>query len=115
MNDALDLGIDGETYGFGWTADGSYNYSPNIILGINTNQKYSKFQARVGVADTSGNTSGKLLILADDKVVFTANVALKKSYALDLNIKGVQRLEIKRLPTQSGDITYAIGDPVLVP
>lgn len=115
MNDALNLGIDGKTYDFGWTASGDPFYTPSVILGINTNQRYSKFQARVGVAATSGNTSGKLVILTDGKVAYTCNVGLKQSIPLNLTITGVQRIEIKRLPSENEGMIYAIGDPVLVP
>jgi hypothetical protein len=115
MDDALNLGIDGKTYDFGWTASGSPYYNPTIILGVNANQKYSRFQARVGVAATSGNTFGKLVFLTDGKVAYTCNVGLKTSIPLNLNITGVQRIEIKRLPSENEGMIYAIGDPVLVP
>jgi hypothetical protein len=115
MDDASNLGIDGKIYDFGWTAYGAPYYGPSVILGINTNQAYSKFQARVGVAATSANTSGKLLILTDGKVAYTCNVDLKNSVFINLPIKGVQRIEIKRLPSENEGMIYAIGDPLLVP
>ena len=78
-------------------------------------QGYSRFKTRVGVADTSANTSGKVEILADGKQVFTRRVSLTTSYPVDLNIKGVQRLEVKQLPSDGGGMIYAIGDPMLIP
>jgi len=115
VDDASNLGIDGKIYDFGWTAYGAPDYVPTVILGINTNQEYSRFQARIGVAATSANTSGKLVILTDGKAVATCVVSLKASVQIDLPIIGVQRIEIKRLPSENEGMIYAIGDPVLVP
>lgn len=84
------------------------------MTGINTNQSYARFAARIGVLDTSSNSSGKLTVIADGVTVFDKEVSLSQSHDVNLPISGVQRLEIKAFPA-SGYIRYALGDPRLIP
>lgn len=114
VNHETDLGIDGKSFDFGWSIPGSKFSNAQVVMGINANQGYSKLQARLGLADTSSNSSGKLTILRDGSVFKTYEVDLPSSHDVTVPISGIQRVEIKMLAA-TGDVTYAVGDPVLVP
>jgi hypothetical protein len=116
MNEEQNLEIDGKTFDFGWTRSSAPFYTAAVVTSLNPNGSYSKFKARIGLdASDSANTSGKIVILADDAVTFTKTLTLNGSEDVNLDIADVQRLEIKQYPSKEEGLVYAIDDPILAP
>lgn len=113
MNTSPDTTINGKSYDFSWKRDLGFRTSPLLAISIDTNRSYSTFTARVGLAGTSRGKKGKIEILADEKVLFSEPVEIGKSFDPELDITGVQRLEIKLYGVSGDYATYAIGDPVI--
>jgi hypothetical protein len=115
MNDQANIGINGRTFDFGWTAVQDHGSQPRIAMGINLQRSYSRFSARLGVLDTSPVSSVKLEVLADGVSIFAKIVTLQTSYDVNLTISNVQRLEIKVYTPSPSGIFYAVGDPTIIP
>lgn len=112
MEDAQRVGIDGRTFDFGWIMDMHPNNATAIDMEVNTGQVYKMFRARLGLRDTGGTGEGKIAIVGDGRTLREVDVKVKTSQDVTLNITGIQRLQIKGY-TPDGDVTYAVGDPVV--
>lgn len=115
MNDQSNVGINGKTFDAGWTQTIGSTNDPLVLMSINTKRAFSRFQARVGVLDTSAASSAKVEVIADGAVIFSKVVSLQQSYDVNLRVENVQRLDIKMYTPHPNAITLAIGDPTIIP
>jgi hypothetical protein len=115
MFDQPNIGIDGKKFDLGWVYPIGSSQEPQVIMGINLNRSYSSFNARLGVQDTSADSSVKMAVIADGVEIFSKVVSLRQSHDVKLPVADVQRLDIKAYTPQPNDITLAVGDPSLIP
>ena len=113
MSRGTNVPINGKTFDYGWKNGLGSSSSPFVNVSLNLNRSYAHFTARLGVLGTSEVNTGKIEVIADGTTVFSKAVTLQDSHDVDLDVSGVQRLEIKMFPPKTGVITYAVGNPVV--
>lgn len=114
VSNESNVDIDGKRYDYAWKWYAATYNPTQVVVGVNANQEYSVFEAQLGLAGDSKNNSGKIGIVLDGKEYKTYRVSVTESHKVRISVKGVQRIEV-RAYVPSGQVTYALGDPVLRP
>lgn len=104
-------------HGFSWQDD---CYTDSLTVAYDLGTHYRRLRATVGQVDSSSSSTGvgQVEVFGDGKKLWTQSIEFGKPVALDLDVSGVLRLELKINPTMSpecGSSTfYAFGDPRLL-
>lgn len=71
LDEASNLDIDGKSYDFAWEWCAATYNSTHVVVGINSNQRFSTFHTQIGLSGDSKNNSGKIGIILDGQEVKT--------------------------------------------